>query len=228
MYGHPGRIYFNPDTDFIYFGHRDGYMASESQFRTVMSLCRPEDLALVKKVAINDALFWVGCQYQFTSGPSKTVETLNHLRTRMPALQEIVFVPRDENPVYDNEAVFLDPDPSRNSHHRFLEEQVDEAMGIICQQDPEWGEAPPAWSVMMLGTPESRVSDEWGLPLDHELVERRFLYMKKQKQKRQREQKQQVASYCHVREGYYAPCSGTSSPAFHVPYYVANPSCFYS
>jgi hypothetical protein len=199
MYGCPGRIYFNPNTDFVYFGHRDGYMASEAQFRTVMSLCLPEDLASVKKVAVNNALFWVGCQYQFASAPSKAIETLNYLRTHMPALEEIIFVPRDENPVYDKEAVFLDPNPRSNSHHRFLEEQVDEAMRVVRQQNPEWREAPPAWRVMMLGTPGSRVSDEWCQPLDHELVGRAFLNVQQQKQKRR--DQQQATSYYSVCEG---------------------------
>lgn len=43
----------------MYFGPRDGFMASEANLRTVLSLCDPNELAQVRRVAINEALFWV-------------------------------------------------------------------------------------------------------------------------------------------------------------------------
>lgn len=43
----------------MYFGPRDGFMASEANLRTVLSLSDPAELAQVRRVAINEALFWV-------------------------------------------------------------------------------------------------------------------------------------------------------------------------
>lgn len=55
----PGQTLFDPEQDYLYFGPRDGFMASEANLRTVMSLCDPTELAQVRRVAINEALFWV-------------------------------------------------------------------------------------------------------------------------------------------------------------------------
>ncbi|POS76497.1 hypothetical protein DHEL01_v205106 [Diaporthe helianthi] len=55
----PGQTFFDPDQDYLYFGPRDGFMASEANLRTVLSLCDPNELAQVRRVAINEALFWV-------------------------------------------------------------------------------------------------------------------------------------------------------------------------
>lgn len=54
-----GQTFFDPDQDYLYFGPRDGFMASEANLRTVLSLCDPNELAQVRRVAINEALFWV-------------------------------------------------------------------------------------------------------------------------------------------------------------------------
>lgn len=54
-----GQTFFDSDQDYLYFGPRDGFMASEANLRTVLSLCDPNELAQVRRVAINEALFWV-------------------------------------------------------------------------------------------------------------------------------------------------------------------------
>lgn len=55
----PGQTFFDSEQDYLYFGPRDGFMASEANLRTVLSLCDPTELAQVRRVAINEALFWV-------------------------------------------------------------------------------------------------------------------------------------------------------------------------
>lgn len=89
MYRQPGTIFFNPDSDILYFGYREGFGASEAQFRTAMSLCCPEDLARVRRLALNEAVFRVGCKYVH----SLTADVLELVRLRMPALEELVFIP---------------------------------------------------------------------------------------------------------------------------------------
>ncbi|KAG8161887.1 hypothetical protein KVR01_008874 [Diaporthe batatas] len=54
-----GQTFFDSEQDYLYFGPRDGFMASEANLRTVLSLCDPNELAQVRRVAINEALFWV-------------------------------------------------------------------------------------------------------------------------------------------------------------------------
>lgn len=92
MYRSPGRIFFNPRADILYFGRCEGYGASAAQFCTVMTLCAPEDLARVRRLAINEAVFKVGCKYVH----SLAADVFEHVRERMPALEELVFVPSGE------------------------------------------------------------------------------------------------------------------------------------
>ncbi|KAG6082192.1 hypothetical protein E4U16_006458 [Claviceps sp. LM84 group G4] len=95
----PGHIYFNPASDILYFGPQDGYMAADAQFHTCLSMCDPSELASVRRIAISDALFWVGESYNSMTAASLTVEVLRQLSVRMPALQQIIFVPREQDEV---------------------------------------------------------------------------------------------------------------------------------
>lgn len=186
----PGRVFFDPDEDVLYFGPRDGFMASEAQLRTVLTLCCPEELRRVRKVAINDALFWVyessrrssgssiflpsfaaitgppspscGGEYppsvgsyrherlssqhfhhqrrqhwpggfgagglaHATIATSLLADTLQLLRTRLPGLQELIFVPRDENPLYSGDCCLVEPAMVQSRMAR----QVREAMAVV-------------------------------------------------------------------------------------------------
>ncbi|KAG6057832.1 hypothetical protein E4U17_000860 [Claviceps sp. LM77 group G4] len=106
----PGHIYFNPASDILYFGPQDGYMAADAQFHTCLSMCDPSELASVRRIAISDALFWVGESYNSMTAASLTVEVLRQLSVRMPALQQIIFVPREQDevsmPVLTEERMF--------------------------------------------------------------------------------------------------------------------------
>ncbi|OHF02634.1 hypothetical protein CORC01_02030 [Colletotrichum orchidophilum] len=149
MTRNPGQIFFDNAHDILYFGARDGYMASEAQFRTVMALCDPEDISEVRRLAINDSLFWVDAMYQSMTAANLTVEVLKQIRVRMPKLEQLVFVPRDENPVYDNEVDLLPANP-----HGVLEQQMarqmEAAMKAVRDLCPDW--TPPQWCIMALGS----------------------------------------------------------------------------
>ncbi|KAF9871664.1 hypothetical protein CkaCkLH20_10862 [Colletotrichum karsti] len=119
MTRNPGQIFFDRDHDVLYFGARDGYMASEAQFLTVMSLCDPDDLANVRHLAVNDSLFWVDSMYQSMSAANLTVEVLKQIHARMPQLEHLIFVPRDENPVYDDHVELIEANP-----HGALEQRM--------------------------------------------------------------------------------------------------------
>ncbi|KAK1987041.1 hypothetical protein LZ30DRAFT_746078 [Colletotrichum cereale] len=160
MTRNPGQILFDNAQDVLYFGARDGYMASGAQFLTVMTLCDPADLAGVRHLAINDSLFWIDGLYQSMSAANLTVEVLKHIRLRMPRLERLVFVPRDENPVYDDQVELLPANP-----HGMLEErmarQMEAAMGAVCYLFPDW--KPPRWCIMALGTAHSGTQERTGL-----------------------------------------------------------------
>lgn len=158
----PGQVIFDPARDVLYFGPRDGFMASEAQLRTVLSLCDPAELAQVRRIAVNDALFWV---YESAGGGgvggggggggrgggmrgggggggggrtevalahttiacSLLIDVLQLLRARLPGLRELIFVPRDENPLYSGTCCLVEPAIVQSR----LARQVREAMRVV-------------------------------------------------------------------------------------------------
>jgi len=151
MTRNPGQIFFDNAHDVLYFGARDGYMASGAQFFTVMSMCDPADLAGVRHLAINDSIFWIDGVYQSMSAANLTVEVLKHVRLRMPRLERLVFVPCDENPVYDDQVKLVPANQNSMLEERMVR-QVKAAMGAVCDIFPDW--KPPRWCIMALGTAE--------------------------------------------------------------------------
>lgn len=53
----PARVFFDPRHDWLYLGARDGFAAAEAQLRTLLALADPAELAWVRRLALNDALF---------------------------------------------------------------------------------------------------------------------------------------------------------------------------
>ncbi|OAA68137.1 hypothetical protein SPI_00332 [Niveomyces insectorum RCEF 264] len=53
----PGHVFFDRRQDILYFGPRDGYMASEAQLQTMLALADPDELAQIERVAISETLF---------------------------------------------------------------------------------------------------------------------------------------------------------------------------
>lgn len=142
-----GQIYFDNEEDILYFGPRDGFMASEGNLRSVLSLVSPAELQVVRRVAINEALFWVDSSHaDYHSGlaASLTFDIVKMVRRRLPGLRDLVFVPRDENPVYSDTARFVEPPIVQTRISR----QVATAVRMLCERFPHW--CPPRWRIMTL------------------------------------------------------------------------------
>ncbi|KAH7125068.1 hypothetical protein B0J13DRAFT_647296 [Dactylonectria estremocensis] len=140
-----GQIFFDARQDILYFGARDGYMASYAQFLTVMSLCNQDELDRVRYLAFNDSLFGNDEIYQCTCPSSLMVEAITQISSRMPHLETLIFVPREENPIYNKEATLLEPSTGQT----WLMSQIQAAMDMVRDLNP--GRKLPAWRVLMLG-----------------------------------------------------------------------------
>lgn len=137
------RIYFNPNTDVVYFGPRPGYMASNAQFHTFMTLTPPAELAVIKRIAIDDALFWThDTKYWSMLAVSLTTECLKQIHRRMPSLEEIVFVPHQSTWTNDADLV-----------QKMLADQVMTAMQDYSRQIE--GMVTPSWTWSILRRPLS-------------------------------------------------------------------------
>ncbi|KAK7736210.1 hypothetical protein SLS53_007045 [Cytospora paraplurivora] len=210
----PGQTFFDPEQDVLYFGPRDGFMASEANLRTTLSLCDPAELAQVRRVAINDSLFWVyenawhqprhhqlpqrqqqqqqldhnadngqrhpwqhqgGQQHHLqpqrnpstalTAPPpappayalpaaaaamthaaiaaSLLADVLRLVGSRLPGLRELIFVPRDENPVYSGDSCLVEPSIVQGRMARQIREAMTAVFGT--PDDGPW-----AWRIMTL------------------------------------------------------------------------------
>ncbi|KAL7947372.1 hypothetical protein V8C42DRAFT_284865 [Trichoderma barbatum] len=133
----PGQVFFNFNVDIMYFGPREGYMAANSQFRTCMSMCDAAELASVRRLAINDALFWDEGTYNSLKAASFTLELLKHIATRMTGLEELIFVPWEDEVVVAESLV-----------HERMTKQIQTAMQSITKLYPSW--EPPSWKIVPL------------------------------------------------------------------------------
>ncbi|KAL9469106.1 hypothetical protein ACSS6W_010800 [Trichoderma asperelloides] len=140
----PGQILFNPEIDIMYFGPREDFMATNSQFHTCMMLCDPQELASVRRLAINDALFWIGSTYNSMTAASFTLEVLREVATRMTGLEELIFVPWEEEEEEEEEE---DGDQEDAMQGR-MARQIQTAMQSISQLYPSW--EPPPWHIVPL------------------------------------------------------------------------------
>lgn len=122
----PGHIYFDPSHDVLYFGRREGYMATETQFRTCMLLCDSAELAAVRRIAVSDALFWIDDTYRSMTAASITMDVLRIIDQRLPNLEELIFVPREED-----EARHHDLDDILQRMHG----QISTAINTLAQKD---------------------------------------------------------------------------------------------
>ncbi|KAF4983882.1 hypothetical protein FZEAL_823 [Fusarium zealandicum] len=138
----PGQVFFNPQHDILYFGPREGYMAADSQFQTCMSMCDPDQLAAVRRLAINDALFWIDTTYRSMTAASLTVELLRRIQARLPGLEELIFVPRAEEDLAS--ACYVEP----TMVYVRMARQIQTALATLCEQTPNW--KPPRWRILPL------------------------------------------------------------------------------
>ncbi|KAL6877928.1 hypothetical protein HDV57DRAFT_116382 [Trichoderma longibrachiatum] len=133
----PGHVWFNPKVDIMYFGPRQGFMAADSQFHTCMALCDPAELASVRRLAVNDALFWIGATYNSMTAASLTLELLRQVATRMPGVDELIFVPWEAKARADK-ALALER----------MTWQIQTAINLIPRMVPSW--QPPPWKIVPL------------------------------------------------------------------------------
>ncbi|KAJ4391925.1 hypothetical protein N0V93_005545 [Gnomoniopsis smithogilvyi] len=163
----PGQIFFSASSDILYFGPRDGFMASEAQLRTVLMLCDPADLARVQKAAVNDAVFCVTAAADSTKvAISLLVDVLLLLRARMPGLRELVFVPQGKSPLYNGDVCLVEPAIVQSRLARI----VKEAMLVVFGDQRPWN-----WRVMALSPPapvpaHSRQVADWDTAKEQEDV----------------------------------------------------------
>ncbi|KAI1125212.1 hypothetical protein F5Y10DRAFT_13401 [Nemania abortiva] len=145
MGGEPGTIYFNPLSDALYFGTRDGFSASAANLSAFMAMISPSDRAVVRHIAVNEALISSGRRRDrasVTPAPQQLTERLIcEVRARFRNLRRLTFVCSDRNPIYSSDSVFVDP-PQRN---RFIERQIKAAVDSIVSRYPSF--APPPWRV---------------------------------------------------------------------------------
>jgi hypothetical protein len=105
-------------------------------------MCDPAELAAVRRLAINDALFWIDTTYRSMTAASLTVELLRRIQARMPGLEEIIFVPRaEESP---DSASYVEP----TMVYVRMARQIQTALATLCEQTPGW--KPPCWRILPL------------------------------------------------------------------------------
>ncbi|KAM3550095.1 hypothetical protein MY1884_008420 [Beauveria asiatica] len=135
----PGHIYFDPTRDVLYFGPRAGYMATDAQFRTCMAMCDEAELAAVRRIALSDALFWRGNTYHSMTATSLSIDMLRIIHQRLPNLELMVFVPREQDEA--------NPDELDHTLQR-MHEQVLTAINTLAEEEVTW--SMPEWRVTTL------------------------------------------------------------------------------
>lgn len=150
--GQEPKIFFRPETDVLYFGPRPGYMAANSQLQLFLSTTDRAHLATVRRIAIDDAVFWTDGGYRTTmdllgmpdyssvQAVSNTVDALREIRSRMPALEEIIFIPQGG---------YYAPGTSLDDVRVALRYQIQTAMNDISQRmGTQWTHEGPRWSIL--------------------------------------------------------------------------------
>lgn len=139
----PGQITFDPTKDTLYFGARLGIKASKARFNKFLSLVRPEDLAHVRHIAINEALISYNNHSSRTNGAARLTfeQILRQAHQRFINLERLTFVSDDRNPVYSTDAVLVEP----RVHNRILERRIREAISTVEGQRPQFRS--PPWDI---------------------------------------------------------------------------------
>jgi hypothetical protein len=118
-------------------------MATDAQFRTCMAMCDPSELASVRRLAVNDALFWIDNMYRSMAAANLTYDLIDIVSTRMPRLEELLFVPREVDGDEDRQQQNLHAAKQR------IRQQISSAMFTLSQEHPE-RRLPPSWGVVTL------------------------------------------------------------------------------
>lgn len=102
------KIFFSPRRDILYFGARSDYHSSRTQLATFLERAPRDQLAQVRRLAINAAAVW-DANTTRTVSTVQLMECLRWVLERLSHLEELIFVRHDENPVYSPESIFIDP-----------------------------------------------------------------------------------------------------------------------
>ncbi|KAI1777938.1 hypothetical protein F4818DRAFT_330225 [Hypoxylon cercidicola] len=138
-----GQVVFDPLRDTLYFGARLGISASGTRFATFVSLVQPEDLAHIRRIAINDALISHGRSRTRTNSTARlTIECiLCEVHQRFTNLEQLTFVCDDRNPVYSSDAFFVEP----RVRNRILEREIQDMVNMI--EDRQAQTKMPPWDI---------------------------------------------------------------------------------
>ncbi|RYP09244.1 hypothetical protein DL765_008509 [Monosporascus sp. GIB2] len=152
--GEPGRIFFDPMDDILYFGARDGEAASESQLCNFMTLVPFEDMACLRYIAINELLIPGGrtlVDGASVGAAEYTVEdVMYHINLLFPFLKQLFIICGDKNPVYSSDSVLAEP----SAPNRLIERRVDAAIRSIQRKQAGW--TPPQWAVRVIASSPTR------------------------------------------------------------------------
>ena len=119
-------------------------------------MVHPDDLAAVRRLAITESMFWPHTEYISSIAARLTVEIIDIIRTRFPYLEELFFVPRDENHAGKGPLTLAEP---KVLNLRLLA-QLHEAMQAVVQEDPGW--RIPNWSVKLVVTENMELAEGSG------------------------------------------------------------------
>ncbi|RYP45524.1 hypothetical protein DL768_008159 [Monosporascus sp. mg162] len=148
--GEPGRIFFDPTSDILYFGARDGDAASESQLCNFMALVPFEEMVCLRYIAINEMLIPGGrtvVDGASVGAAEYTVEdVMYHINLLFPFLKQLFIICGDKNPVYSSDSVLAKP----NTPNRLIERRVDAAIRSIQREETGW--TPPPWTVRVIAS----------------------------------------------------------------------------
>ncbi|KAI5867957.1 hypothetical protein GGS23DRAFT_4210 [Durotheca rogersii] len=153
-----GRFFFDPLRDTLYFGARDGAEASETQLDTLISLSSPEELALVRHVAINEALMPSDGGRNGAAGGAgarSAERILRQVNQHFVGLEQLTFVCDDRNPVYSADAAFVEP----GRRNRLLERRIQTAITAVERRQHHFKS--PRWRVQTIAAePDLPVYDQ--------------------------------------------------------------------
>ncbi|RYP56638.1 hypothetical protein DL771_011672 [Monosporascus sp. 5C6A] len=152
--GEPGRIFFDPMRDILYFGARDGDAASESQLCNFMSLVSFEEMVCLRYIAINEMLIPGGRTLVDGASVNATKYTVKdimyHINLLFRFLKQLFIICGDKNPVYSSDSVLVEP----STPNRLIERRVDAAIRSIQREQVGW--TPPQWTVRVIASSPNR------------------------------------------------------------------------
>lgn len=148
--GRPGRVYFDPDRDVLYFGSNGtGLMGPHAQFRTVFALCE-SDLACVRRIAVDEAVLGpISPGYSERErfvAMTRAVYQLLALVSRLPGLSELIFVSKTaQHRFCPRDQPLSEPSLEAIRNSKSLLGAVGLALQDMAQTTPLWQQ--PAWNV---------------------------------------------------------------------------------